>query len=144
MTAVNRTMSMESVGALRITITPLVSYQSSRQDTTDHSTARHATDGTDEHDFAKQLRFGTTQPTMAQRQAMPSFDTLSTSTGCMEKPAAPMPVHMQTFDGHRSDIVNHPEDRPRAHHKRGSLQYEVSSDASYRNGPSAESGSSES
>ncbi|KAG9189826.1 hypothetical protein G6011_06694 [Alternaria panax] len=106
--------------------------------------ARHATDGTDEHDFAKRLRSGTRQPTMAQRQAMPSLETISTSTSCVEKPAAPLPAHMQTFDGHRSDIVNHPEDRPRAHHKRGSSQYEMASESSYRNGPSAESGSSES
>jgi aquaporin related protein len=81
---------------------------------------------------------------MTQRQAMPSIDALSTSTGYTEKPVAPLPVHMQTFDGHRSDIVNHPEDRPRAHHNRGSPQYEMTSDTSYRNGPSAESGSSES
>ncbi len=75
---------------------------------------------------------------------MPSIDTLSTSTGYIEKPVAPMPVHMQTFDGHRSDIVNHPEDRPRAHHNRNSSQYEMASEKSYRNGPLVESGSSES
>ncbi|KAI4712802.1 hypothetical protein J4E89_001777 [Alternaria sp. Ai002NY15] len=108
------------------------------------TSARQATDGTDEYDFAKQLRSGTRQPTMTQRQAMPSFGTLSTSTGHTEKPAAPLPVHMQTLDGHRSDTVNHPEDRPRAHHNRGSSSYEMTSDSSYRNGPSAESGSSES
>ena len=83
-------------------------------------------------------------PAMVQRQQMPSLDTMSTSTGFVEKPAAPMPAHLQMFDGHRSDTVNHPEDRPRAHHKRGSSQYEMSSESSYRNGPIAESGSSES
>ncbi|CAN9211246.1 unnamed protein product [Alternaria alternata] len=108
------------------------------------SGARHATDGTDEREQLRKLRSSFMLPTMIQRQQMPSLDTVSTSTGFVEKPAAPMPAHLQMFDGHRSDTVNHPEDRPRAHHKRGSSQYEMSSESSYRNGPSAESGSSES
>ena len=139
-----RTTSMELVEALPITRPHLVCPRATSGDTTDFSAARQATDGTDEYDFAKQLRSGTRQPTMTQRQTMPSFGTLSTSTGHTEKLAAPLPVHMQTLDGHRSDTVNHPEDRPRAHHNRGSSSYEMTSDSSYRNGPSAESGSSES
>ncbi|KAL1796251.1 hypothetical protein ACET3X_004791 [Alternaria dauci] len=101
-----------------------------------------ATDGADEREQARQLRSSIVLPTTVQRQQMPFWNTMSTSTS--QKPAAPMPAHIQTFDGHRSDSVNHPDDRPRAHHKRGSLQYEMSSESSYRNGPSAESGSSES
>ena len=138
------TTSMELVEALPITRPRLVCSHASSENTTNPSAARQATDGTDEYDFAKQLRSGTRQPTMTQRQAMPSFGTLSISTGHTDKPAAPLPVHMQTLDGHRSDTVNHPEDRPRAHHNRGSSSYEMTSDSSYRNGPSAESGSSES
>ncbi|KAB2098909.1 hypothetical protein AG0111_0g12739 [Alternaria gaisen] len=108
------------------------------------SGARHATDGADEREQVRKLRSSVVPSAMVQRQQMPSLDTMSTSTGFVEKPAAPMPAHLQMFDGHRSDTVNHPEDRPRAHHKRGSSQYEMSSESSYRNGPSAESGSSES
>jgi aquaporin related protein len=112
----------------------------------DLPTARQATDGADERDFAAQLQSGARQPARIQRQVMPSMTdatTVSTTTD-IEKPATPMPVHMHGMDGHR-DTVNHPDDRPRAHHqKRSSSQYEMASDSSYRHGPSAESGSSES
>ncbi|KAF1830961.1 aquaporin-like protein [Decorospora gaudefroyi] len=85
---------------------------------------RHATDGTNEHDFAAR-----------------------SSIRDMEKPATPMQAYIHGLDGHRSAAarVNHPEDRPRAHHqRRDSSPHESASDISYRNGPSAESGSSES
>ncbi|RAR01164.1 DNA mismatch repair protein MutS [Stemphylium lycopersici] len=94
----------------------------------------HATDGTGEQDSAMPLQTSTRQPNMSQTQAMPS----------LVRPATPTPAYMQTLDGHRSEIVNHPDDRPRAHHKHISPQYEMASDSGYRNGPSAESGSSES
>lgn len=93
----------------------------------------HATDGTGEQDFAMPLQTSTRQPTMSQTRAIPS----------LVRPATPTPAYMQTLDGHRSEIVNHPDDRPRAHHKRNSSQSEMASDSGYRNGPSAESGSSE-
>ena len=137
-------MSMELAGALLNMRSQVVSDQRSHEGKTEHSTARHATDGADERGQVRNLRSSVMLPAMVQRQQMPSLDTMSTSTGFVEKPAAPMPAHLQMFDGHRSDTVNHPEDRPRAHHKRGSSQYEMSSESSYRNGPSAESGSSES
>ena len=56
----------------------------------------------------------------------------------------PTLTSMHTLDGHRSDTINHPDDRPRAHHKRHSSGHEMASDSSYRHGPNAESGSSES
>ncbi|KAI0580869.1 aquaporin [Pyrenophora tritici-repentis] len=103
------------------------------------------TDGTEEHDFVIQLQSGQIQPAKIHRQAMPALDgTTSTITDSIEKPMTPTPVHMHNLDGHRSDTINHPEDRPRAHHKRGSSQHEMASDSSYRHGPNAESGSSES
>ncbi|CAA9965204.1 Aquaporin [Pyrenophora teres f. maculata] len=105
----------------------------------------NTTDGTEEHDFVIKLQSGQIQPTKIHRQAMPALDgTMSAITDSVEKPATPTPVYMHSLDGHRSDTINHPEDRPRAHHKRGSSQHEMASDSSYRHGPNAESGSSES
>jgi aquaporin related protein len=86
-----------------------------------------ATDATDERDFA---------PQQIQRHAMPSL-TLPQS----ENPATPSPAHIPSMDGHHS--INHPDDRPRAKHPRTSTttdNYEMSSDAAYRHGPDAESG----
>ncbi|RMZ69380.1 aquaporin [Pyrenophora seminiperda CCB06] len=106
----------------------------------------HDNDGTNEHDAViKILQLGKRQPTKIHRQAMPSlYDTISTTTDCIEKPTAPTPVYMHNLDGHRSETINHPDDRPRAHHKRSSPQHETASDSSYRHGPNAESASSES
>jgi aquaporin related protein len=109
--------------------------------------ARQATDGADERDVATRFQSGTRHLAKTQHQAMPSMTdaaTVSTTKDCTGKPATPTPVYMHGMDGHR-DTVNHPDDRPRAHHyKHKSSQYEMASDSSYRHGPSAESGSSES
>jgi len=112
-----------------------------------HSSAHQTTDGTNEYDFATQLQAGKHQPARIQRQVAPVPESHSTlSTALEEKPAKPMPVFTMGMDGHQSDspssAVNHPDDRPRAHHRRGSSTYERASDYSYRSGPSTESGGS--
>ncbi|KAF1841548.1 aquaporin [Cucurbitaria berberidis CBS 394.84] len=102
---------------------------------------RHGTDGANEHDFASQLQSGKRQPSRIQRQVKPSSNTATMEH--IEKPTHPEAVFAQGMDGHRSDnAVNHPDDRPRAQHKRASSNYEIASDRSYRSGPDAESGSS--
>jgi len=107
--------------------------------------ALHATDGTDEHDFVIQFQSGNRQPTKIHHQALSSLHgTTSTITDCIEKPRASTPVYMHNLDGHRTKTINHPDDRPRAHHRRSSSQHEMASESSYRHGPNAESGSSES
>ncbi|KAF2857035.1 aquaporin-like protein [Plenodomus tracheiphilus IPT5] len=105
------------------------------------------TDGTDEHDFGSQLQGGRHQPARIQRQVVSTLNNdPSTPTSFVEKPEHPLPVFVMGMDGHRSDsrttAVNHPDDRPRAHHARNSSTDEPASDRSYRSGPSAESGSS--
>jgi len=105
----------------------------------------HATDGADEHDFVTQLQSGKRQPTKVHCQAMPSLHgAASTMTDYTEEPMTPTLTSMHTLDGHRSDTINHPDDRPHAHHKRNSSGHEMASDSSYRHGPNVESGSSES
>ncbi|KAF1936533.1 aquaporin-like protein [Clathrospora elynae] len=98
----------------------------------------HATDGANEHDFSAQSHSEKRQPTRLQRQVMPS------TTGPTKKPTTPAPAFTHGMDGHQSDHVNHPDDRPRAQHTHSSSHYEMASDQSYRHGPNAESGSSES
>ncbi|CAO2657224.1 Nn.00g033500.m01.CDS01 [Neocucurbitaria sp. VM-36] len=124
----------------------LKSRQHGGYDDTRTST-RHTTDGTDEHDFATQLQSGTRQPARIQRQVMPSSNN-PTDTADVEKPTQPSPAFAHGMDGHRSDSLNtaaqQHDDRPRAQHKRNSSHYEMASDQSYHNGPSAESGSSRS
>jgi aquaporin related protein len=65
----------------------------------------------------------------------------------------PFPAFIHGGDGHRSDSsdisLDHPNNRPRAQHSRSSRRssqshYEVISDNSYRNGPHAECGRSNS
>jgi aquaporin related protein len=106
---------------------------------------RHATDGADERDFATQLQAGTRQPARIQRQVLP-FRNNPVGTLDNEKAVLPSPVPVHGLDGHRSDSL---EPTIAGHHSctlptRGSSNYEISSDQSYRSGPSAESGSAKS
>ncbi|KAI8937974.1 hypothetical protein NX059_005654 [Plenodomus lindquistii] len=106
-----------------------------------------ATDGTNEHDFGTQLQGGRHQPVRIQRQVVPAFKNHpSIPTTFVEKPEQPRPVYIVGMDGHRSSspatVVNHPDDRPRAHHAQNSSTDATTSDHSYRSGPSAESGGS--
>lgn len=65
----------------------------------------------------------------------------------------PMPAFIHGGDGHHSDTdsssLDHPNERPRAQHTHSSrrstqTQHEMASNIGYRNGPSAESGTSSS
>ncbi|XP_014559171.1 hypothetical protein COCVIDRAFT_13782 [Bipolaris victoriae FI3] len=100
-----------------------VDSNAARHDTT-HNTRYAATDGTEERDIASQAQ-------LSGRQPRPSATW----------PSVPTLAYMQALDGHHSETIDHPNDRPRAHYTHSSSGCEISSDSSYRSGPSAESGS---
>ncbi|KAH8710207.1 aquaporin-like protein [Phaeosphaeriaceae sp. PMI808] len=104
-----------------------------------HDISHRRTDGTDETNFATYF-----QPNM--KKAPPAHQTISMDAARREKLTKPIPAPMPAFqhggDGHHQSSnantsINHPDDRPRAHHTR-ILGY----DHSYRSGPSTESGTS--
>jgi aquaporin related protein len=115
--------------------------------------ARTAHDGADERseDIAARSEAFKSQRSTVPRQSVSSHDNIiPMSSNAHALPSQPTAVHQHGFDGHRSDSsIDHPGDRPRAKHTRSNMsrrpsasQYEMTSDASYRNGPSAESGGS--
>lgn len=117
-------------------------------DDADIHTARQTTDGADEVDFATQLQGGKRQPAHVRHQVMSSSEKIaSPPTACVGRPAYGPATLAYGMDGHRSEseavVVNHPDDRPRAHHTKKLANNETMSEQSYRSGPSAESGSSE-
>jgi aquaporin related protein len=135
------------VAALQVSCQHTISTLPELLTNTDIRTARYTTDGTDEHDFATQLQAGKRQPARVQRQVMPPTNNNGpTAPDYASRPSHPRAVHVHGVDGHRSDslhsAVNHPDDRPRAHHKPSSSHHEMASDRSYQSGPSVESGSS--
>ncbi|EOA81740.1 Aquaporin-1 [Exserohilum turcicum] len=97
-------------------------------------TTRHAMDGTDEQDATTRAQTSPRYPTATHSQAMPSCTW----------PPTPAPAYRNALDGHYSETVDHPNDRPRAHYHHSSPRHETASDLSYCSGPSAESGSLES
>ncbi|EMD65875.1 hypothetical protein COCSADRAFT_170309 [Bipolaris sorokiniana ND90Pr] len=107
-----------------------VDSNANRYDTT-HNARYAATDGTEERDIASQARLGGSQPVIASSQHRPSVTW----------PPVPTLAYIQALDGHHSETIDHPNDRPHAHYTHSSSGYEISSDSSYRSGPSAESGS---
>ncbi|EUC47045.1 hypothetical protein COCMIDRAFT_35348 [Bipolaris oryzae ATCC 44560] len=111
-------------------LTHRVDSSANRYDTT-HNARYAATDGTEERGIASQAQLSERQPVTASSQPRPS----------VAWPPMPTSVYIQALNGHRSETIDHPNDRPRAHHTYSSSGYEISSDSSYRSGPSAESGS---
>ncbi|KAF2034305.1 aquaporin [Setomelanomma holmii] len=112
--------------------------------------ARRMTDGTNESDFATRLQCAKHNPVSPPRPVASShYHTTSMGSILREKPSQPSAAFAYGGDGHHSDDhIDHPTDRPRAQHGRGSRRSSHShyerepSDDSYRSGPSAESGSS--
>jgi aquaporin related protein len=122
------------------------------------------TDGTDESDFAPPFH-GLNKPHVQHqehvsgKEGAPTVNisngnsTSSTSTSA-QPPQRPSPIHPHGTDGHRSsEWIDHPIDRPRAHHAHNSSRSSRSrshysefhnSDSRYRSGPTLESASSDS
>jgi aquaporin related protein len=118
------------------------------------SPAREMTDGANETDFATRLQHAKRNPAMQKRQPKSPDHNTSMDAAADVKSSAPMPAFLHGGDGHHrsdsdNDSLDHPNDRPRAQHTHSSRRssqsnYEIASDRSYRNGPSAESGKSSS
>ncbi|KAH7078774.1 aquaporin-like protein [Paraphoma chrysanthemicola] len=111
---------------------------------------RRMTDGTNDTDFATRFQHAKHNPVTPPCQVASShYHSTSRGTTLREKPSQTSPAFHFGGDGHYSDTsLDHPTDRPRAHHIRGSRRsshshFEVApSESSYRSGPTAESGSS--
>lgn len=100
------------------------------------------TDGTNDFDFASRFQSAKHNPVTPPRQPSSHYNTMSMDSTIGEKPSTPPRAFHFGGDAHRSDSpIDHPNDRPRAHHAR---EPSTPSDKSYRSGPSAESGRSSS
>ncbi|KAF2876978.1 aquaporin-like protein, partial [Massariosphaeria phaeospora] len=105
------------------------------------------TDGTDDTAFLPPNR-PINGPLPSRSSSWSRYTTANVGTGVGSLPAHPLPTLQHGSDGHYSERspIDHPNDRPRAQHRRSSLssrsQYEIASEHSYRSGPSTESGSS--
>jgi aquaporin related protein len=114
----------------------------------------HATDGTDETDFATRLQTAKRSPVKPSKaDTSPHFNFTSSDASFRDQRTVPFPAFTHGGDGHRSDSsdssLDHPNDRPRAQHSRSSRRssqshYEMTLDDGYRNGPHAECGRSSS
>ncbi|KAF2823211.1 aquaporin [Ophiobolus disseminans] len=113
---------------------------------------RRTTDGTDESDYAPRRQTTKRYPVNPTRATMSSHvNTMSLDSTAYDKPNQPAPAFIHGGDGHRSESsLDHPNNRPRAHHSRSSRRSSHShfemmpSDDSYRSGPDVESGRSSS
>ena len=116
------------------------------------------TDGTDETDFFppihpinKPLPPRQTSVALPYQHTSSCCNEASTDTAKFSLPSQPLPIYQQHgMDGHHSRTeIDHPNDRPRARHRRSSLSshshYTSHRDSdsahSYHSGPSVESGS---
>ncbi|KAH7406232.1 aquaporin-like protein [Phaeosphaeria sp. MPI-PUGE-AT-0046c] len=111
---------------------------------------REMTDGTLETGFATRLQHAKRNPALppCQRTSLQEAVDLPVST-TNRLLSQPLPAFVYGGDGHhRSDsddqTLDHPNDRPRAQHTHNSRLSSGSRYDSYRNGPSAESGRSNS
>ncbi|KAF2254872.1 aquaporin [Trematosphaeria pertusa] len=120
----------------------------------DTQRASRRTDGTDESELMSPIHpINKSDPPRQPRSSHYNTNTtMSADTGMYPLPSQPLPVHQHGFDGHRSrGSVDHPNERPRAQHRRSSVSsrshprshYEDASDHSFRSSPSAESGESD-
>lgn len=113
----------------------------------DSCLAHHTTDGTDEYDSEPRHFATKSYPMMPTRTTTSSHAcTLSIDSTAYDKPHHPAPAFLYGGDGNRSDnSLDHPNNRPRAHHSRSSRRsshshYEMQpSEHSYRSGPDTES-----
>ncbi|KAF2258366.1 aquaporin-like protein [Lojkania enalia] len=111
-----------------------------------HRSARHRTDGTDESEFLQPVHpIGNPLPPSRLNVSTPR-GVSSADTGMYFIPSHPSPVYLHGSDGQHSPI-DHANERPRAQHRRSSLNSsrsrytELESETSYQSGPTAESGS---
>jgi len=111
----------------------------------------HRTDGTDESEFAlstQPLEKPSDQKLKPRKDSSFAMNDVFGSTSLTSSPPHPLPAFPHGADGHRSsEWIDHPAERPRAHHTQKSRSQRSrsemdNSEGRYRRGPSLESASS--